>query len=198
MTLAALDLLGGIVTPWPAALGGLDRLAVDDPGRRARFAAGNPARLQQQLKIDLLEQTAVAPAIKIPLHRGERRKVLWQHAPLAAGSGDIQDGVQHRAQISPPRAAQQFAHRHKRRDQRPFRIDQITCVARRHAVILRTSDFGPHVVPHCLLDTTSVSQHAEITQFIFGQPLSSKGLGLSAKERAIETRMRTFSDALYE
>ena len=33
VTLTTFDLLGRIVTPWPAALGGLDRLTVDDPGR---------------------------------------------------------------------------------------------------------------------------------------------------------------------
>src|SRR5215471_8294425 len=31
MALAPFDLLGGIVTQWSTALGGLDRLAVDDP-----------------------------------------------------------------------------------------------------------------------------------------------------------------------
>src|SRR5467141_2930359 len=39
VALAALDLLGRIVPPRPAALGRLDRLTVDDPGRWARFTA---------------------------------------------------------------------------------------------------------------------------------------------------------------
>jgi hypothetical protein len=38
-------------------------------------------------------------------------------------------------------------------------------------LILQPSDFGPHIVTSLLLDTTSVPQPAEITQFIFGQPL---------------------------
>jgi hypothetical protein len=46
-----------------------------------------------------------------------------------------------------------------------------SCVAQPFALIVRTSDFGPHVVPRCLLDTTSVSQPAELTQFILGPPL---------------------------
>ena len=41
--------------------------------------------------------------------------------------------------------------------------------------MLRTSDFGPHVVPHGLLDTTILSQRTGITQFISGQPLSRPG-----------------------
>jgi hypothetical protein len=39
-------------------------------------------------------------------------------------------------------------------------------------LILQPSDFGPHIVTSLLLDTTSVPQPTEITQFIFGQPLS--------------------------
>src|ERR1700747_2118466 len=49
-------LLARIVPPRPAALGGLDRLTVDDPRRRARLAAGRLPRLQQQSKNDLLKQ----------------------------------------------------------------------------------------------------------------------------------------------
>src|SRR5438132_462768 len=50
-------------TTRPAALGGLGRLTVDDPRRWARFAAGRLARLQQQRKIDLLEQAVVSPIL---------------------------------------------------------------------------------------------------------------------------------------
>src|SRR5438309_8888966 len=55
-------------TTRPAALGGLGRLTVDDPRRWARFAAGRLARLQQQRKIDLLEQAVVSPIVEITLH----------------------------------------------------------------------------------------------------------------------------------
>jgi NAD(P)-dependent dehydrogenase (short-subunit alcohol dehydrogenase family) len=34
-------------------------------------------------------------SLEITLHGGKRRKVLWQHAPLTAGSRDIQDRIQH-------------------------------------------------------------------------------------------------------
>ena len=44
VTLTAFDLLGCIVTTRPAALGRLDRLTVDDTGRRARFTARRLAR----------------------------------------------------------------------------------------------------------------------------------------------------------
>src|SRR5215472_10628532 len=97
MALAAFDFLGRIIAAWSAAFGGLDRLAVDDTSRGTGFAVSGLARLEQQFKIDPLEQTLVAPIVEIALHRGERRKVLWQQAPLAAGPCDIQDRVDNRA-----------------------------------------------------------------------------------------------------
>ena len=52
MAFAAPDLLGRVITTRPAALGGLDRLTVDDPGGRARLATRGLASLQQQRKND--------------------------------------------------------------------------------------------------------------------------------------------------
>src|SRR5438874_13407793 len=46
------------------ALGGLDRLAVDDAGRRAGFAPGGFTRLQQQFEIDPLKQAVVPPIVE--------------------------------------------------------------------------------------------------------------------------------------
>ena len=67
MSLAPFDLLGGIVTLRSTALGRLDRLAVDDPGRRAGFAPSDFPGLQQKL-INALEETGISPFIKMPLH----------------------------------------------------------------------------------------------------------------------------------
>ena len=106
MALATFDFFGRIIPSWSTAFGGLDRLAVDDASRGTGFAARRLARLQQQFKIDALEQVPVPPIVEIALHRGERRKVLWQQAPLAAGSGDIQDRVDNGAQVGVPRTAQ--------------------------------------------------------------------------------------------
>jgi hypothetical protein len=67
VTLTAFDLLGRIVTTRPAALGGLDRLTVDDPRRWAWFTARRFARLYQQLEIDVLKQAIISPIVEITL-----------------------------------------------------------------------------------------------------------------------------------
>ena len=51
----------------------------------------------------------------------------------------------------------------------PISIRQIACIALSAALIFPSSDFGPHLVP---LHTIIMPQRTEITQFIFGQPLS--------------------------
>src|SRR5271167_1352299 len=76
VTLTAVNLLGRVVATRPTALGGLDRLTVDDPRRWARFTARRFARPHQQLEIDVLKQAIVSPIVEIALYRRERRKVL--------------------------------------------------------------------------------------------------------------------------
>src|SRR5271169_6601855 len=198
MTLAAFDLLGRIVTTRPAALGGLDRLTVDDPRRWAGFTTCRFARLQQQLEIDLLKQAGVPPIVKIALHRRERGKVLRQHAPLAAGPRDIQDRVKHGSQLNLTRPAQRLGRRHMRLDQPPFWIRDIACVALLLSLILPPSDFGPHLVPRRLLVTTTMPQQIEIAQFIFGQPLSQPGreLRMVSRTAADGGRTRTKPESL--
>src|SRR5438105_1056607 len=77
VALTSFNFLGRIVTTWPAALGRLDRLTVDDPRRWARFTARRFARLHQQLEIYVRKQAIVSPIVEIALHCRERRKVLW-------------------------------------------------------------------------------------------------------------------------
>src|SRR5215831_14294262 len=96
MALTTFDFFGCIIAPWSTAFGGLDRLAVDDASRGTGFTASGLERLQQQFKIHPLEQALVPPIVEIALYRGERRKVLWQQTPLAAGSCDIQYRVEQR------------------------------------------------------------------------------------------------------
>jgi hypothetical protein len=64
MRLAIFDFLRCIEAARATGLGGLDRLAVDNAGRGAWHMSGRFARLQQQLEIDPLQRTAIAPSVK--------------------------------------------------------------------------------------------------------------------------------------
>jgi len=131
-----------IVATWPTAFGRLDRLTVDHSRRRARFAARRFAHLQQQFKIDPLEQALVPPIVKIALHRGERRKVLRQQAPLAAGLCDIQDRVDNGAQVGFPRTAQTLDRRRQMLEVAEANLEASLCLCEGragHAEIARPS-----------------------------------------------------------
>jgi hypothetical protein len=145
VTLTAFDLLGRIVTTRPAALGGLDRLTVDDPadGLGSRPAASRACTSNAKL---MFSNRPLPTIVEIALDRRERRKVLRQHPPLTAGPRDIQDRVKHGAQLNLTRPAQRLGRRHIRLDQRPFGIGDIDCVALSLSLILPSSDFGPHLV----------------------------------------------------
>ena len=54
----------------------------------------------------------------------------------------------------------------------PLRIRQIASEALFLSLIFRSSDFGPHLCLDDCFATTILTQLTEITQFIFGQPLS--------------------------
>src|SRR5712671_100151 len=187
VALAALDLLAGVIPSRAAGFGGLDRLAVDDPGGGTRFAAHRFTRQHQQDMVDLPPQAVVAPGIEVVLHRGKGREILGQHAPLAAALGDVEDGVHHRSQRrrAPP-PAPLVRRWHQRRDHRPFAIGGVACIAKPTPLILRSSDFCPHLVPPSSLANTTESQDTEITHLNFGS--ASKTLTSSGTKRGFFTR----------
>src|SRR6201987_6520287 len=96
MTFAAFDFLAGIKAACPAGLGGLDRLAVDHPGRRAGLAALRPAGAPQENVVEPQPHLTGAPGIEVALHRSVGRKLLGQQTPLAAGLGQIEYRIDHR------------------------------------------------------------------------------------------------------
>ena len=58
------------------------------------FAATGDAHLHPQAIVGFDPQAALAPGREIIEHRGLGRKVLGQHAPLAAGAVEIEDGIE--------------------------------------------------------------------------------------------------------
>jgi len=81
---------------------------------------------------------------------GSRRH--WQ--PVRA----IYKIVDNSGQVGFPRTAQMLNRRHIGFDQPLLRIGRVACIASPSALILRTSDFGPHVVLHELFDPIMLAQ----------------------------------------
>jgi len=69
MAFAAFHLLARVIAARAAALGGLDRLAVDDAGGRTGLAALGFARRHDQRMVDALPGAVLPPGIEIVLHR---------------------------------------------------------------------------------------------------------------------------------
>jgi hypothetical protein len=69
VTLAAFDLLTGIIAPRPAAFCGFDALAVDHSGAGRSFTPCRFSADQQQRVIEREPQTIVAPQIEPASHR---------------------------------------------------------------------------------------------------------------------------------
>ena len=99
VALAALDLFSGVISSKPATFCGFYTLTIDDPGCRCVSALG------EQLAVHLIKQAIIAPSVEGAVESRNRRKVVGQHAPLAASRCDIQDRVEHIAQIRRSRAA---------------------------------------------------------------------------------------------
>ena len=99
------------------------------------------ARGHEQGMIDDLPAPIAHPLIEVALHGGIGRELPRQLPPLAAGGGDVEDGIHHAvrwrwgAKVAPAR--------HERLDQRPFRIRQIACIAQTQPPMPRASVFSP-------------------------------------------------------
>jgi len=98
MTLAALDLLAGIVPARPAAFGGFNALTVDNRSRRAGLATDPLTVCDDQSVIDLREKALVTPTGKPAVHRTPWRKVARQQAPGNPTTQQIKDRVDDLAQ----------------------------------------------------------------------------------------------------
>ena len=143
MALAALDPLARIIPSNATAFRSFYALAIDNAGARLGVApVGQPCGFDQ-LAVHLIEQTVIAPGIKIAPYRRNRRKVVGQHPPLAAGRRDVEDRVEHVAQACRAGPTCGLGRGHERRDRRPFRVGQIACVFAARTGMLAASEFGP-------------------------------------------------------
>ena len=112
VALAALDPFPGIISSNPATFCSFYTLAIDDPGCWMGVSALRKARSFDQFAVDFIEHPIIAPSVEIAADGRNRRKVVGQHAPLAASRRDIEDRVEHIAQIRRSRAARSPEPRH--------------------------------------------------------------------------------------
>src|SRR5262245_45099770 len=105
MAHTATELRGTVVAVHPADAGGRDRLAVDDGRAGLGSTSNHQAYVLPQRRVNALPGSIQPPAAEPAVHRGPRRKVGGQEAPLAAGPHDREDGIQDLPLGVYPRAA---------------------------------------------------------------------------------------------
>ena len=105
VVLVALDLFSGVISSNPATFCGFYTLTIDDPGCQMGVSALGKARGFDRFAVHLIKQAIITPSVEGAADSRNRRKVVGQHAPLAASRRDIQDRVEHIAQIRRSRAA---------------------------------------------------------------------------------------------
>jgi hypothetical protein len=104
VTLHAVDLLA-VVADQSARDGRLDRLGVDDGGRRMTVSALFLPVDADEHEVDRLEQSGVAPRVEVALDGGERRKLGWKKPPLHAGPEDVKHRLKQLARRPFPRTS---------------------------------------------------------------------------------------------
>src|SRR5438874_770014 len=82
----------------------LDALAVQDGGGGAGQTPAGPPDLLAESIVDRLPSAVLAPLIVLLEDRAFGGKLPREHRPLAAGAGDVEDGVEHLPQVGRARA----------------------------------------------------------------------------------------------
>ena len=90
---------------------------------------GHCPRLHDQDVIDAIERAVATEAVKIPLHVGERRKLLRNLPPLTAGHQHLEDDHLNPSQRHRSGLASMLRRGHERFDQAPFGVGEVACVA---------------------------------------------------------------------
>ena len=165
MALTSVDLLSSIVTAWPAGLGGLGALAVDDCRRGAGVATDPFAICHHERVVYPFEAPVVAPGGEPAVNRPPWRQVVRQQAPRAARPHDIEDAVDdlpHRPLARPARGARL---RQVRRDDVPFCVGQIGLVSGDGAAMLLSSSRGPHGESKSVQEPLGITAGADDSTF---------------------------------
>ena len=174
--LAALDLLPRIKPARPARLGCFHRLAVDHArGGRCRASSPFPRHHNQGL-VDACESAVTAEAVEIRLHRREGRELLWNLSPLTARRQHVENRFNNHAQRYRAWPAAGRRGRHEWRDQRPFGIGKVACIAQLITAVSPPSGFSPGHRDSVSCRQPTESQPTEIAQLSFSFRFLEQGL----------------------
>ena len=144
MALTSVDLLSSIVTAWPAGLGGLGALAVDDCRRGAGVAPDPFAIHHHERVVYPFKAPVVAPNGEPAVNRPPWRKVARQQTPWTSRPHHIEDAVDDLAHRPSARPARGAGLRQVRRDHAPLRVSQVRLVSRDGAIMMLSSGWRPH------------------------------------------------------
>src|SRR5579883_227695 len=125
MPFPARDFFAAIIAVWSTSIGGLHRLAVNDPSAGSRLSSRlNPTAFPYGGH-DLLPHTRVPKQRKIPIHGGARRILSRKHPPGTASSQHVKDPVKNRSHIYSSGPSTWLLRRDQWLKQRPFCIREI-------------------------------------------------------------------------
>ena len=141
--LHAVELPSTVVLLDPAGRGRLDRLGVEHAPGRGRFAPRPLAVRHDEEMVDPLDQTRVAPAVEVALHRGERRELLREMTPLTTRAEQVENRLEDEADIPLPWSSSSRRDGEERLDHPPRIVGDETTF-----VVLTAARFCSIVVPN--------------------------------------------------
>jgi hypothetical protein len=150
MSLPAPDLLAAVEASLLASDAcGFHRLAIDDSGAGLGFSPEPHPQTFAHRVVQSLPGTIQAPPPEVVEHCLPGRELAREHAPLAAGFRDAEDGVEHRTRTVHTGTPAGFGCREVRLQQRPFGIGQVGGVF----PALHGRQRSQHADPRCLRHT---------------------------------------------
>src|SRR5262249_51040478 len=99
MTFAAGELLDAIIAVRAAALGGLDRLAINDSGTGGRLSPRLLSHLFPQRRVEPFPDASIAPFSEVVVDRRPGWKLPRQETPLATTAQHVENTIQNAAEF---------------------------------------------------------------------------------------------------
>jgi hypothetical protein len=99
MAFPPIDVLGVVPPPLLTAAGGIHGLAINAGGGAGGVGLLRRADLLAEQVVDGVQGAVVPPLVEVPPHGGLGREVLGEVTPLAAGTQDVEDGIDDIAQV---------------------------------------------------------------------------------------------------